>query len=476
MNYDPDNIVNIRFAATPEVALDVSKEKNIYSVKPLTPFAKGTEYALTILQTPVSINYKTNQTTEGTESEIEQINFKTIDAPGIKSSAPTGSNILTNQPISIEFLQDMDKASTEAAFSVLPGVTGDLSWESPRKIVFSATNLTKNTQYTVKLAKSALAGDGSPLQEDFVFHFTTIGYVSVIKFTPGNKASNITLDQRVIVTFNQAIDHTSAQNKFSITPNINGNFSWDGNSLSFSHDSFSYNQNYTIKIDAGIKSISGLDSKDAFSASFTTRQQNVALNVPAYHQAHMYSCEISALRSALAFWKINKTESEIINVVGTDSTPWSGTWSESGAVWGDPESGIVGDLDGKANSIGWGYGTHWQPIAKAINSFGRTAETKSNWSVQGIAQEIANGNPVIIWWVNGVWPSYEVNWKTPGGKSIRAVNGMHVQVVKGFSGTIENPTSFTVTDSGYGYPGKTFDTATFKAKWAWFNNTGIVVK
>jgi len=32
-----------------------------------------------------------------------------------------------------------------------------------------------------------------------------------------------------------------------------------------------------------------------------------------------------------------------------------------------------------------------------------------------------------------------------------------------------------VNDSGYSYPGRTFDVGTFKAKWGWFGNSAVVV-
>ena len=99
----------------------------------------------------------------------------------------------------------------------------------------------------------------------------------------------------------------------------------------------------------------------------------------------------------------------------------------------------------------------------------------TGWSASGIASELIAGHPVIIWWVNGVWPAYNVSWYK-NGKKINAVNSMHVQVVKGFTGTVESPLTFFVTDSGYGYPGRSYDVGTFMAKWGWFNNSAIVVK
>ncbi|MCX6808705.1 MAG: Ig-like domain-containing protein [Candidatus Berkelbacteria bacterium] len=469
-------IATFDFETTPVVDLSVERVGLVYSLTPKSPFKKGTQYNLKIYREINQINYKTGNKTQLSKDEIKNLNFETIDAPGLKKYSPTSDQVLTTDPIVLEFLQDMDKSSTEKAFSINPQVMGVFEWSDNRTMTFHPTLLSKETKYTVKLGTSALAADKSPLEEEISFDFTTIGAVVVSSTSPSSGGTKISVDQKISLTFNQAVNQASAESKFSITPAATGTFSWGGNTVSFAHSKLAYSTKYTVSIASGVVSISGINSRQPYTYSFTTADQSASLNVPAYHQAYMYSCMISAARSALAYRGISASESSIISKVGYDTTPWSGTWAEGGAIWGDPDVGIVGDLSGKADNIGWGYGSYWDPIAKALSSYGVSNEVKTNMTVSDLATQISAGNPIIIWWVNGAWPTYEVNWKTPAGKSIHGVNGMHVQVVKGFTGTVDNPTSFSVTDSGYGYPGKTYDIATFKAKWGWFSNTGIIVK
>ena len=478
LDHFPDKSVQIDFESSPALELIATKEGDIYHVKSKDDYQKGINYNLKVYRTPLVYNYaKGTSTPVGEKTEIKSLNFKIIEAPSVKSTSPSGSGVLTDTNISIEYKQDMDRKSVESYFVIYPGIQGVFSWEGSRKVIFKPDqNLAKNTTYQVTVSKSAMTAGGETLTEDATFSFTTIGYVTVSKFVPANGASGVATNASISIGYNQAVDHGSAESKFGIAPSVTGSFSWSDNTMIFSHGELSSNTKYTVTIGSGVKSIAGLDSKDIFSASFTTKIPTTTINVPSYRQAHMYSCMATAARNALAFKGVSVTESAVLSRIGYDTTAWSGTWAEGGAVWGDPEAGIVGNVDGKANNIGWGYGSHWTPVANAINSLGRTAEIKSGWSVTGIAAEIAAGNPVIVWWVNGVWPAYEVNWKTPGGKSIRGVNSMHVQVVKGFTGTVDNPLSFTVTDSGYGYPSQTFDVGTFKAKWSWFGNVAVVVR
>jgi uncharacterized protein YvpB len=473
-----ENSANLFFEITPQIELIVAQSDNEYRIRAKDRFAKSTTYNLKVYRNLVRFSYKLGIVINETgKSEILSLNFRSVDAPGIKSASPSGSGVLVDSNIIIEFNQPMDRESVQKAFSAKPKIDGKYSWDGDMKLIFNPDkDLIKNSKYSVGISKKAKATDGSNIEEEIGFEFVTIGYVQVSSFYPSSGAREVSKSTKITVTFNQEVDRGSAESRFSITPTVSGSFSWSGNTLYFSHDQLADYQSYTVKIDSGVKTIYGLDSKDAFSSSFVTKIPKFELNVSAYRQAHMYTCMSSAARSAMAYKGVSLSEDTISSKIGYDSTPWSGTWSEGGAVWGDPDVGIVGDINGKADDIGWGYGSHWNPVASAINSFGVGAEVKSGWSVAGIASEIAKGNPVIIWWVNGVWPAYEVNWKTPGGKSVRGVNSMHVQVVKGFTGTVDNPQSFVVTDSGYGYPGRSYDVGTFKAKWSWFGNTAVVVK
>lgn len=473
-----EKTAKIEFATSPEIALETKKVNDKeYRIKAKDGFKKSSSYSFNVFMTPISVNFKDGHATEtGEKTTIWTGAFRTLEAPGVKDYSPRDSGILADAKIVIEFRQDMMEQETQKAFSINPGTNVNIAWEGKRKLIATPTApLAKNTSYSISVSKSAKAADGSPFEDNFSFNFATIGHVSVVSFSPGNNASGVNTDSAVSVNFNQAVDHASAQSKFSIFPQVSGNFSWSGNRMTYTHSGFSYGTKYSVGIGSGVKTVHGLDSNRSYNSSFTTKQQSITLNAPSYRQAHMYSCMASAARAALAYKKASVSEDHLLSLIGYDRTPFSGTWRDPNAIWGDPYSGTVGNIDGKSGGVNWGYGAYWGPTARAISNY-RPAEAKTSWNVQGIAQEIANGNPVLVWWVNGIWPSYEVNWKTPSGKAIRGVNGMHVQVVKGFTGTVQNPTSFIVTDSGYGYPSRTFDVGTFKAKWSWFGNSAVIVR
>ncbi len=77
--------------------------------------------------------------------------------------------------ILLEFNWDMDEASTSAAFSITPEVTGKITFEDTQyKMRFTPDKpLEKSTLYTVKLAKTASHPDNLSMVDDFSFRFVT---------------------------------------------------------------------------------------------------------------------------------------------------------------------------------------------------------------------------------------------------------------------------------------------------------------
>lgn len=129
--------------------------------------------------------------------------------------------------------------------------------------------LANATAYTIKISKGANSASGSIFENEFSYTFTTLGPVKVISVSPGNGTFGNGLLNVIRVTFDQPVDKISAQSKFSITPSVQGNFSWDGNTMIFKPSSnLSYYTRYNYSIAAGVKSIHGQDSQSTFFIFF----------------------------------------------------------------------------------------------------------------------------------------------------------------------------------------------------------------
>ena len=167
----------------------------------------------------------------------------------------------------------------------------------------------------------------------------------------------------------------------------------------------------------------------------------------------------------LAYCGVQIGELEFSNLVGYDSTPRNSLTN----TWGNPNQAIVGTYNGGGTG---GYGAHSEPVSRAISKY-RPTEIRRQWNLPELLSEVEKKHPVMVWWVNGVWPAKDVSWNLPSGEKVYTVNGMHVEVVVGWEGNRENPTRILTNDPWRGHRRYTPDT--FKNLWKWFNNTAVVV-
>lgn len=165
----------------------------------------------------------------------------------------------------------------------------------------------------------------------------------------------------------------------------------------------------------------------------------VLLDVPFYKQEHALSCEVAALRMALAGVGVHVSESELIRLLPFDTTP------KRRGVWGDPNIGFVGDIDGKM--LVDGYGVYAEPIRDLGGRWRRT-EIFEEPTAAALAHTIANGAPVVVWGYFGSGTRY--TWKAPDEKTVKAISAEHTRVVVGFAGEEEHPEGFFVIDPKYG--------------------------
>lgn len=189
---------------------------------------------------------------------------------------------------------------------------------------------------------------------------------------------------------------------------------------------------------------------------------DVQLSTKFHRQEHSLSCEVATLKMALQTVGLNVPESELIAGLPFDKTP------KGGGVWGNPNKGFVGNIDGKM--LRDGYGVYWDPIAKLGLRYKRT-EVLRKAKVSDIAEHVAAGRPVIVWGNYGRATKY--SWLDSKGVNIPAVNGEHTRIVTGFSGPVSKPTSFSLIDPLYGY--MEWSAKQLENNWNTLGRNGVVV-
>lgn len=155
-------------------------------------------------------------------------------------------------------------------------------------------------------------------------------------------------------------------------------------------------------------------------------------HVPFHRQEHALSCEAASLRSALLGIGVDVSESELLSKLPADSTPKTGTaWG--GHVWGDPQRGFVGDVNGRMPSTG--YGVFDQPLKFVADMYASSSLMRVHDS-RAIDTALRNRHPIIAWYVLGNRPCV-MQWTTPEGKLIRAPLYEHTVVIVGYRGTAD---------------------------------------
>lgn len=421
---------------------DALKHKLVFSKSLL----QDREYSLSISRAGRSYRVADFSDVEKGDVElVQKIVFKTVAAPFIKLYDQQGNGAQADKPIKIVFSEAMNPTSVAEKFALSPATVGKINWEDENTFVFVPDEeFKKGTDYTIKFLSGMENKYGGKTDHDIELAFSTAGAVKVLSASPKNGAYGQSVDlSKIVLEFDQEVDHTSAQNAFSVSPSISGSFSWDGNKMIFAISrALDSSTKYTIKLKKGIKTVYGLDSDKDYSYSFSTKDKIFSLDIPMYYQSETFTCNIAATRMVLASKGTVLSEGSIKAAVGEG---------------GDP-------------NVNWvqGYGVHWGPISNFISKY-RSVSLKRNWNIVDMVKEVQNGNPVIIWGYNQLSSSGVI--KLDSGAT--GYNGMHSVVVKGFVGNVENPTSIIVNDPWRGP--RTISVSSFKSLWNYIGNTALVI-
>ncbi|MCA9388584.1 Ig-like domain-containing protein [Candidatus Berkelbacteria bacterium] len=457
------------FNLEPEVPvkLKFGEENNILIAEAENCFAQQQNYQVTVT-TSVPIDDALDQELVNNKYRpfTYQKTFTTQPAPATSLTKPNSVARVDINSIDINFSEPMNQDEVLGLIKLSPDLAGNWLWVDEQNLSFQLSQqLNYNQTYKIQLSGRAKSIDGSYI-DSFDLAFRTYGAVSVSKFSPYNGQVQVPINKEISINFNQPVDHPSAEDAFTISPPIAGNFEWQANTLIFKTSGLAQDTTYTVAVDQGIGSINGLASTRSYSTTFTTIESQTILNVPYDRQDYPLSCEASALKMALGFYGLNPSEDEIIARVGYNGPVHR---NQETNIWGNPNIGYVGDISGSQNTTG--YGVHWGPIAKAASSY-RSTQAFSGWSATQLAAELETGHPVVIWGSIGGSPD---SWQDESGNTIFAWKGEHTWTVIGFTGKVDNPTGF-YTHNPLGPANQRWSISSFMGNWAKFGNSGVVVR
>jgi parallel beta-helix repeat protein len=208
-----------------------------------------------------------------------------IRHPKVVDYFPVGNTVPINSTINITFSEPMHQSSVENATSIYPVVQTNIYWQNNMTITIDPVeNLSFNTNYTINIGTEAMNLIGNSMKSAFNFSFITESdHYSpyVIDHFPSGKAL-VPIDiEMIIVVFNEPMNSSSVEQRFDITPDINGNFEWpdENRTMYYNLDSdLQYNTTYTVKISKGAEDLSSNPTIEIFQFGFTTVQNKTIDN------------------------------------------------------------------------------------------------------------------------------------------------------------------------------------------------------
>ncbi|MEW5797364.1 MAG: Ig-like domain-containing protein [Bacteroidota bacterium] len=218
--------------------------------------------------------------------------------PQILTATPAGGKpVPTYKEITVQFNTPMDAASTAAAFSIIPAVTGTKSWNNDNTVLTfdPSSNLAWNTLYTVTVDSSAKnvslkkSLGGIPYSFSFTTEPIDTAGPTVLWTYPYDNAIDVPVKPEVILVMDDGVltPSLSATLKFTDENNVNVSMSGAKNEVIDDLGYISFmpalkpNRTYRIKLLPGIKDYYNNSSKDTVLIQFKTEAQEfISTGIP----------------------------------------------------------------------------------------------------------------------------------------------------------------------------------------------------
>ncbi len=243
---------------------------SIYAFTPSEPLRGGTTYTVTV---PAGLEAVTGARLD----EEFRWSFRTLPPQILEiSPQPMEQGVLLDRQVRITFSQPMDKASTEAAFSLLAfgqQVPGSFQWsDDATQMTFTpASPLAMETVYTIHISPEARSASGEArLDRGQSTTFSTVPYPGIADTHPRNGDSDVRPGSGASITFRSPMNTETFRNRVVITPETNWRPAvWDNQSLGIQFSALP-NTTYTITFLAGAEDIYGNAITTDYTFRFTT--------------------------------------------------------------------------------------------------------------------------------------------------------------------------------------------------------------
>ncbi len=189
---------------------------------------------------------------------------------------PKAGQIMVQFSRSVAPLTLLSEQSTKPVIEFTPPLPGKGEWLNTSLYRFIPDSLPGNTKYEARIAAGLTSAADGVLKEDYSWSFNTYS-PALVSVSPEDLTKFASLQQKVVLAFNQPMDTAAAEARVKITgPNntpVAGAFSWnaDRSVLTFTPSgALLFNATYTVDVPEGLPGAAGGTTKTGRRTTFQT--------------------------------------------------------------------------------------------------------------------------------------------------------------------------------------------------------------
>lgn len=194
----------------------------------------------------------------------------------LSSPAPGQISIPIAAEIFVEFDREMDREATRSAFSLSGAVppAGQPLWEGRRLYYDLSEALIPGGDYVLRVSGNARSASGALMEVEHLSFFRAGGDIEaprIVSHSPLRGAQGVDTEAILAMRFSEAMERTSVEQSFSVSPAAAGAFEWDADQAGFRYRPFAPLNNggaYSVRLLSDAHSASGAALAESYSWSF----------------------------------------------------------------------------------------------------------------------------------------------------------------------------------------------------------------
>lgn len=260
-------------------------------------------------------------------------------------------NVLLDEFFVIDFLQPMNKTSTEDALSISIGENKSIeltkTWnsEATQLIITPTQRLQLATNYILSLKPEAKAEDGGSLSSGLLWNFTTVQAPAVKSIYPSDQSTQDTYSSEISIQFVSPMKIDTVKEKIVLSPAPKQKLEWWYNEWDWSFHAYVLEPStrYTLQLLPGMTDIYGNQITTTSRFSFTTAAYSPQANLempytPALFRANndpqYYSFYANLVNVKSVDFQLFKLSSEqFISLVNGSISQWEYNPPIQNLVW-----------------------------------------------------------------------------------------------------------------------------------------------